>query len=124
MLMSDWSSDVCSSDLIGIPFGDIAARPRVDRRLVIGGDGARQRERPRRGRLRMDDADRRQRIGRGDRGLLPFSMAAAEDAAADDADEYERGGAAGQQAPAVRGKIRHERAPVRARSEEHTYELQ
>src|SRR3546814_5330007 len=89
---------------IGIPFGDIAARPRVDRRLVIGGDGARQRERPRRGRLRLDDADRRQRIGRGDRGLLPFSMAAAEDAAADD--EYERGGAAGQ------------------RSEEHTSELQ
>src|SRR3546814_7869519 len=83
MRISDWSSDVCSSDL---------------------------------------------------RGLLPFSMAAAEDAAADDADEYERGGAAGQQAPAVRGKIRHERAPVRAcwawarpcdgRSEEHTSELQ
>src|SRR3546814_8326557 len=102
----------------------------------MGGGGARQRERRRRGRLRMDDADRRQRIGRGDRGLLPFSMAAAEDAAADDADEYERGGAAGQQAPAVRGKIRHERAPVRAcwawtrpcdgrcRSEEHTSELQ
>src|SRR3546814_4670206 len=109
MRISDWSSDVCSSDLGGIGAGD---EPGRDRRQVIAEAalvleaGAKPRGGEEVGELRQDAA------GQEDAALRAIAQ------------RHVAGEAAEEEAEALEGEAAEIVAAVEARSEEHTSELQ